>query len=1226
MNRLAPPEAVKRSRKRLRWAAIAVALPVVLLLALHVVIPRVINTGRIRGRILAGISEAVKGDVRFQEINIRLLPRPRVSVADASLSIPGTVDGKVDSLTVYPEILPLLTGSLRFSRLRLASPKFNVTLSQGQQDSAKKSDTAGPSSIEKEVVRILALAADRAPSLRIIITDGKLVLSRKDQADLSFHEIQANVSLPPMGLKGEVTSSSNLWESMSLSGDFDVDRLVGGGKVKIVDIDLEKLMVFLAPDVPVKVGGRRIDVTLDVEAKGPEHVEAEVRGTLPDVTVTRGDRWFDFRGKSFAGSLGRDGVRTEISLKGMTLESPELELSGKLLLAGTSPRISLVLTGEGISIPSARESALTMAGGIPAVQTIFSVLRDGRIPRITFKAHGDSAGDLDNLEKMVVEGSLQEGTISVPGTDFHPENVSGKVTMTKGILVAKNLEGRLGNSQVSAGRLRVDLNRKGEIFKLDTMVQADLEDVPPILKRYVKSDAFHDELSRVSDLKGGAAGRLILESGKNSFETTVDITDMDLSAAYDRTPYPVEISSGRFSYQGQKMTVGDLKGTLGGSSFSGLDVSLGLERESTVQSFSGNFSIVLDEIFPWIYQVVSPGKQSSAEPASIKGGMDLSISDLKGPPLKPREWEFDATADFKAISIETPDLPGPVELKDGNIVATEDELTFTGMGTSLLDTSLDVSGTVDSFLSGGPKVDVSLNGTMGPEAAGLIFNMAKLPSGIKVRSPVSLSGFRVEWKQGAELGIKGDYSVADGPKGSIDMDWKPDILSVKELSIEDGASRATIGLLFKGKILDLNYSGSLGFATLQSFFKAGLLPGGHINGDLHLNLPMEDPLDLTADGRLEGGDFHLPSRLDVPVGLDEFALTAAGKDLEVSSARISWQKNNLSYSGKLKLTGSEVYMDGELTADNLSLDISRGLSAKKNAMTTGEGAGEETGRTDIWSLPLRGRLKFASNRLDLTRFSFEPFNADIVFTDQAIELSVSRANVCGIAFPGTLRVTPGGSSLDLKASARGEELKPAIACLTDHQSIVTGTYDLDLEITSEGRMADLLKSVGGDFEFNARDGFIKKSGMVTGILGVLNITDVFSGKLPDMDEEGFAYKSFVLKSEIKNGSAEITEGTLDSSIMKIASHGNVDLTHMQIDLKLLAAPVKFVERFANLPVIKQIFGGTLLAVPMQVEGDLHDPKVRAVSAAAVGSRVVGIFTNTLKLPVTIWGSGDGKDH
>ena len=1223
---ISPACAVKRPRKILRWAAIAVALPVGLLLALLVVIPRVINTERVRARILASISDAVKSDLQFEEIQIRLLPRPRVSVAAASLFISGVVDGKVDSLSLYPEILPLLMGALRFSRIRLASPKFNVILSQQQNDDDKQADRAGPASIGKEVVRILASASARAPNMRVVITDGELVLSRKDQADLSFHEIRANVSLSPMGLEGEVSSSSNLWESMSLSGNLDVDRLAGGGKVKIAGIDLEKLMVFLASDVPVKVGNRRIDITLDVEAKGPEHVEAEIRGTLPDVTVTRGDRVFEFRGKTFTGSLGRDGARTEISLDGLTLENPDVKLDGKLLLAGTSPRIRLVLTGEGISIPSAEESALTMAGGVPAVRTIFRILRDGRIPRLTFKAHGDSAGDLGKLESMVVEGILQEGTISVPRTDFNPENVSGKVTVTKGILVAEDLEGRHGNSQLSAGRLRVDLGRKGRIFKLDTMVQADIEDIPPILTRYVKSDALHGELSRVSGLRGGAAGRLILEKGKNSFETTVDITDMDLSADYDRTPYPVEISSGRFSYRRRKVTVREIKGTLGNSSFSGLDVSLGLEREPTVQSSSGNFSIVLDEIFPWMYQVVSRGRQFSAEPASIKGGMNLSISDLKGPPLKPGEWEFDAAAAFKAISIESSPIPGTVELKDGQVSATEDEITFTGIGASVLDSSLNVSGKIDTFLSGVSKVDAGLTGTMGPETAKWIFDIAQLPTGLQVKSPVALSNILVTWDTSAEIGIKGDYSVEEGPNGSIDIDWKPDAPSVNELSLEDDGSRSTVGLQLKEGILDLTYAGSLTFSTLRSFLDANLLPEGHIDGALRLSLPLKDPLGLTASGHLEGGKIKLPPGLDVSVGLDEFALTADGKDFDVSSAQISWQKNILSYKGKVNVTENGLYLDGELTADNFSLDEFLLSSDRENQKMAEQVDRAKTAGLDLWDLPLRGRLKFASNRIDLKGFSFEPFHAGIAFTDRAIDLSISRASVCGIAFPGSFRATPGGLSLDFHISARGEELQPAIACLTDRQSIVTGTYDLDLQITSEGRLADLLKSARGGFEFSARDGFIRRSNMVTGILGVLDVTDVFSGKLTDVDEEGFAYKSLVVKSKIRNGNSEITEGTLDSSIMKISSLGNVDLTRRQIDIKLLAAPVKFAVRFANLPVIKQIFGGTLLAVPMQVKGDLHDPKVRAVSPAAIGSRLVGIFTKTIKLPVTILGSEDGKDH
>jgi hypothetical protein len=48
-----------------------------------------------------------------------------------------------------------------------------------------------------------------------------------------------------------------------------------------------------------------------------------------------------------------------------------------------------------------------------------------------------------------------------------------------------------------------------------------------------------------------------------------------------------------------------------------------------------------------------------------------------------------------------------------------------------------------------------------------------------------------------------------------------------------------------------------------------------------------------------------------------------------------------------------------------------------------------------------------------------------------------------------------------------------------------------------------------------------------------------------------------------------------------------------------------------------ILQGTLIAIPVNIRGDISNPKVRALSPAAFGSRAMGILERTLKAPVRI---------
>ena len=201
---------------------------------------------------------------------------------------------------------------------------------------------------------------------------------------------------------------------------------------------------------------------------------------------------------------------------------------------------------------------------------IFKIIKGGKVPAINYTTHGNSLADLGSLKNMTLDGGILDGKIFVPGVALDLEGVEGNVTISNGVLHGQDLKAQLETSQCLDGSLKLGLKGKDAIFNLDITVDADLAQLPPILNRVVKNDAFLKELALVDNPKGRATGRLYLGDSIDSIDAKVEISQFNLSANYRRLPYPLKIDSGQYFYKGIMTGVNNLSGSMGKSSFTAL--------------------------------------------------------------------------------------------------------------------------------------------------------------------------------------------------------------------------------------------------------------------------------------------------------------------------------------------------------------------------------------------------------------------------------------------------------------------------------------------------------------------------------------------------------------------------------------------------------------------------------------------------------------------------------
>jgi hypothetical protein len=98
----------------------------------------------------------------------------------------------------------------------------------------------------------------------------------------------------------------------------------------------------------------------------------------------------------------------------------------------------------------------------------------------------------------------------------------------------------------------------------------------------------------------------------------------------------------------------------------------------------------------------------------------------------------------------------------------------------------------------------------------------------------------------------------------------------------------------------------------------------------------------------------------------------------------------------------------------------------------------------------------------------------------------------------------------------------------------------------------------------------------------------------------------------------LNEMIIDGTSMNIVCQGDIDLVKKQMDVTALVAPLKTIDFFIKrTPLIKEIFGESLVSIPVGIKGHLENPRVTPLPPSKVGSGLLGIVKRTLQLPVKI---------
>jgi hypothetical protein len=616
-----------------------------------------------------------------------------------------------------------------------------------------------------------------------------------------------------------------------------------------------------------------------------------------------------------------------------------------------------------------------------------------------------------------------------------------------------------------------------------------------------------------------------------------------------------------------------------------------------------------------------------------------------------------------------PQIPFPILIGEGKIDLSNERVQWSGAKVEFGDSSFLVNGLWKKEEKGNP-LEWMVNGRGDLKD---LFHLARsplFPEGIRLKTEwiEDLSGtaelsFRGQGLTGKLFSYDGEVipkEVRLSPKGiSSPIILREGTLSFSNLGITlskmkarfDGSSLILDGTIKEGNI-NLSTRGSIDLNHLYSLLRSPLSPE-------RIRSQMEGIQEITG-----GADVHLKW-----LGRTE-ELISAMQEGEIRLKGVSLQHRRIPVplsriEGSLLLSSEQIRFVGlKGMAGTSPLHLSGALSRISTFDTPMKAPGERGEKPS--TLPVRLlSFQFNSPQLDLDPFlpeggepastSFEKLRdwlstysldgkvevdqgkyRSLHYQDLKVEMKTVDGKLLFHPFQfkgfggdlwgeGWIQPAEKGIRFEIKPRISNMEAKGFLRTLLqkgeEEKIMVTGRVHIDKgELRGEGENFQKVKgSLNGRLRLEMENGVIEKGNILSKIFSILNVSQLFAGRLPDLKTKGLPYRQITANILVKDGVATTDDLLVDSDAMRITLLGKVDVGKNLIDATIGIHPLVTLDMvLSNLPIAGYILTGkdkAFLSYIYEVKGDLDDPKIEAVPIKGLGENFLGIIQRLLQTPL-----------
>ncbi|MDH4093295.1 MAG: AsmA-like C-terminal region-containing protein [Betaproteobacteria bacterium] len=495
MDAMPPARRRPRFHRVLRWSIGLAAGALVLLAAVLLVAPQLVDVPAVQRGLERRLSSAVRGEVTWEALEVRLLPVPHGVLHGARVAIPGALEASIERAELELRLRPLLRGEVEISAFRVARPALRLQLPAAQKGSAERVDAAAT---YRATLRTALDAAQRfMPDAELVLDEGRLEVLGPQVPPIGPLEVALRVRTDREGVAAQGTVASRYWERARLEARVESADLRAHASAEATGARAQQILELVLgqpmPALRLPTGSARVEARFDGQATidatfGAEvpslslrredmrleavranvsgtarlsggHAQSTATATLASLRLGRAGRALDIANVRLEGTAKAGADDIELALTGARLGELIPSARGTLRLAGAERAPTARLEMDALELARVREAALALAGDLPAVRDYVGRVRAGRISALRVSARSKS---LDTLFRLPgIEGSLdlRGGAMRVPFLEMDTRDVSARLQLAGSTLRVRAANGQLGASRLAQANVDIVLRK-----------------------------------------------------------------------------------------------------------------------------------------------------------------------------------------------------------------------------------------------------------------------------------------------------------------------------------------------------------------------------------------------------------------------------------------------------------------------------------------------------------------------------------------------------------------------------------------------------------------------------------------------------------------------------------------------------------------------------------------------------------------------------------------------
>lgn len=1175
--------------------------------------PKLVGVPAIKAQIESKVSALVQGRVTWEALDVRLLPFPRAILRRAALAVPGAVNGRAEEIIVELRLLPLLHGQAEVASVRVVRPMFTIVIGNG----ATPSSTPGGDPVQayRSAMEPVARALKAiAPDTEVAIEDGSVDFRAGDLPPVQLTKLSVQARTSGAGATVKLSSESNLWSRLQLDARLGLNDLQAKAAVDVVELKAQTILDRFVP-APMSVTLTPSHVHIEALTDGRSNLQGSVSVEAPSVGFARGEKRLEFAELAIKGAVLVDAQHTEITLSevrlGKLLPSGSLSLrvqhAGPAEVEVTLPQLDLVML---------RDAALGIAGDQEAVREYAPRVHAGTVSDLRVQARAATLGTLLELENLSASLMLKDAAARIPYVDREVAGINGALEVRSGTLKAQTVSGHMGELRVADGT--VDLSLRSGDIAIASNIDVDLAQTLALVRSLLPKDA-RASIAPIRTISGRAKGAGTFTLKRTRWDASIAIAQSDSRAQTDWVPWPLAVKEGKIAFSADRLGFSGARGSVGASTIADAAAEFSYSGPFRIDRASGQVTAAFDEIYPWLRSL--EGLTKALQPVkSIVGTAEVRVNRIAGRPDDLDKLDYDGTVQPHSVAVDIEGMPAPVTLAGGSAAINPSTITLDGVGTTLLDSQAKVSGSLNGYRGKAWAIDGKVaDGTAAEKLVRWVWRSAKIRRRFEPKTPFSFTAQRLRFNASQQLDAQVAAQFAGGLKLGANLAWDAGALDVRQLSIKDKSSDATIAVKMRDQTLDVGFKGTLVGESVVAIFRRSANHPGRLSGDLRVVIDRKRPELTSGIGKLEGTNWDLNWLVHVPIKVSHISLDAERAQTRITEATIDWAGQTAQVTGQINHTSTGPVVDAKIDSPGIVVDALVPAGGPEGEVEDGPGFGTQT-ISWIWPMIFTGRVAVRTEHLQYRNYRIEPVEGTLTLEREHAHLVVQNAQLCGVSFPFTLDATPQGISATAQLSAQNQGIEKTALCLSGERVVLSGRLDMQASLTTHGTdEASFLSNLVGSVALEGHDGKLMKMPLIGNILRMKNIAGMFKTGVPKLDDTGFPYKSVVIAGHIQDGRMFFDQAAFDSDAMGLVASGSTDLNGRDTKMTVLFALFGGLDRLVRkIPLVGYVVGGALTSIPISVSGDMRDPTVVPLGARAVGTELLGVFERALKLPVKVF--------